>query len=93
MALLEIAGVLDFYSFFVDGVFGSFFLAVIGLALVMFIILAWLGKCSMYTFTWYVLLYICAMCMGYAPMFGFLITLIILVSFMLSWRSYIEAQR
>ena len=81
---------LDYWTLFVQYVFGGFWMAVGGLSLLFFIILGVLGRASIYTVTWYVIFFVMAMSLG----FGFLpltilIWTIMLIAFFLSARNYI----
>jgi len=67
----------DLYEVFVEHVFGSFWFAVMGLALIMFIILALVGGLSSLTSMTYCGIFILAMAIGYGqalivvPLWGF----------------------
>jgi len=73
---------LDFWNLFVVNVFGGFWPAVIGLMILYFFILI-LGRVSMYSSLWFMLLFLTCMAMGYGyGLVTILITLFILVRFM-----------
>ena len=82
---------LDFWTLFVNYVFGGFWIAVLGLTLVMFIIMGVLGRISIYSATWYCVMFIAAMSLGYGFVtINILITLMLLVASYFSWRRYID---
>ena len=92
MVFEEIAA-LDFFSLFVSYVFGSFWLAVIGLVLVMFIIMGVLGRISAYSAIWYGVMFIQVMALGYGyVLITTLITLLLLIGFFFSWKGYFDAK-
>lgn len=68
----------DLYEVFVENVFGSFWFAVAGLALIIFIILALVGGLSSLTSMTYCGIFILAMAIGYGqalitiPLWGFM---------------------
>lgn len=68
----------DLYEVFVEHVFGSFWVAVFGLAIIIFIILALVGGLSSLTSLTYCGLFILSMSIGYGmaiitvPMWGFI---------------------
>ena len=84
-----ISGALDFWSLLVTGVFGGFWMSVIGLMLVMFIVMGVLGRISIYSVTWYSLMFMLAMTLGYGYLtLNILITLALLIAFYFSWVRY-----
>lgn len=86
----EIAA-LDFWTVFVSYVFGSFWLAVIGLMLLFFFILAVIGKCSVYTVTWFNILFLLAMAIGYGlVVVTTIINFAFLIYFYFSWSKVID---
>jgi hypothetical protein len=88
----EIAA-LDFFTLFVQYVFGSFWLAVFGLSLVMFVIMGVLGRISIYSTMWYGLMFIQVMALGYGyVLITTFITLCLLIAFFFSWKSYIDVR-
>jgi len=90
MALPEMLGALDLYTFFVNFVFGSFWMSIIGLVLIIFIILL-IGRMSIYTTTWYIGMFVLAMTLGYGYVtLNILITLFLLVSLYYSWSSWMN---
>lgn len=89
---VEVAA-LDLWTIFVNYTFGSFLMAVVGLALVMFIIMGILGKMSIYSVTWYLVMFGTAMGLGYGyATFNILITLSLVIAFIFSWKSYIDSR-
>ena len=80
---------LDLWTLFVQGVFGGFWMAVMGLMLVMFIIMGVLGRISIYSVTWYCIMFLLAMTLGYGFVtLNIFITLALLVAFYFSWVRY-----
>lgn len=89
---LELTGALDFWNLFVNGVFGGFWMAVIGLMAVMFIIMGVLGRISIYTVTWVLIMFFLAMTLGYGFVtLNIFITLALLIAFYFSWVRYLNA--
>ena len=92
MVVAEIAA-LDLWTLFVQYVFGGFWIAVIGLTLVMFVIMGILGRISIYTVTWYLIMFILAMSLGFGYVtLNILITLAMIIAFFFSWKSYIDSK-
>lgn len=90
MAFPPMTGALDLYTLLVSYVFGSFWFAVLGIALLIFIILM-LGRVSIYSTTWYLAMFLLAMTLGYGYVtLNILITLGLLVAFYFSWKGYID---
>ena len=91
MVVIESSGALDLYVLFVDMVFGGFWFSVIGMALVMFIIMGFLGRISVYTCTWYIAMFILSMSLGYGfTTVNILISLSLILAFMFSLQGYLE---
>jgi len=87
--VVEIAA-LDLYTLFVEMIFGSFWFAVIGLVLVIFIIML-MGRMSIYTTMWYILMFIVAMTLGSGyVIINIMITLFLLVSVMWAWKGWVD---
>ena len=87
--VLEIAA-LDLWTLFVTGVFGGYWMAVVGIMLVLFIVMGVLGRISIYSVTWYCLMFFLAMTLGYGfILLNVIITLLLLVAFYFSWMRYI----
>jgi len=82
---------LDFWTLFVNGVFGGFWMTVVGLMLLMFIIMGVLGRISIYSVTWYCIMFLLAMTLGYGFVtLNVFITLALLIAFFFSWRRYFD---
>jgi len=86
--------IFDLYNLFVNYIFGSFWLAVIGVALILFVIGGLLGKISIYSITWICVMYILAMCMGsgYVTL-NIFITLALLVACIYAGKSYLTKEQ
>jgi len=85
---------LDFWTVFVEYVFGNFWLAVIGIAGLIFAIMAFLGRVSIYSVSLYLLMFFMAMALGYGyNLLSILITLIVVFMFISSVKSYIDSVR
>jgi hypothetical protein len=88
----EIAA-LDLWTLFVQYVFGGFWIAVVGLAIVQFVIMGVLGRISIYSVTWYMVMFLLAMTLGYGfVILNTFITLALLIGFFFSWKSYIDSK-
>jgi hypothetical protein len=88
--VIEIAA-LDLWTLFVNYVFGGFWLAVIGLALLMFVVMGILGKISIYSCTWYMVMFVLAMGLGYGYVtLNIIITLVLVVAFLFSGKNYLD---
>ena len=84
---------LDFWTLFVQLVFGGFWMAVAGLGLVMFVVMGVLGKMSIYSVTWYCVMFLIAMTLGYGfTLLNILLTVLLLVAFIFSWKSYVDSK-
>jgi uncharacterized membrane protein len=84
---------LDYWTLFVNYVFGGFWIAVIGLAFLFFIIMGPLGKISIYTVQWYIVLFVLTMTLGYG--YALVVTflnLLILLYFISSTKGAIDAR-
>jgi hypothetical protein len=80
---------LDLWTLFVVNIFGNFWLAVIGLLLLIFIIMGVLGRISIYTTTWYMTMFVFSMALGYGyVLLNVIIFAVLLIAFMFSWRNY-----
>ena len=87
--MIPVSGVFDLWTLLVIYVFGSFWIAILALALLMFIIMGILGRISIWTVTWYLLMFVSVMCLGYAvAIVSLLISLALLVAFYFSVTSY-----
>lgn len=88
---MDPTGALDLWTLFVDNVFGGFWIAVLGILIVMFIIMGPLGRMSIYSVTWYCVGFLLAMSLGYGMIIlNILITLGIIIAFIFSWRNYFD---
>ena len=93
MAFGEEIAALDFFTLFVSYVFGSFWLAVFGLAFVMFVVMGALGRISIYSTMWYGLIFLQVMALGYGfVLVTTIITLLLVIGFFFSWKSYIDGK-
>lgn len=80
---------LDLWTLFVVQVFGSFWIAVAGITLLMFIIMGVLGRISIYSCIWYSIMFVLAMGLGYGYIvINIIITVAMLVALFFSWRNY-----
>jgi hypothetical protein len=87
---IELAA-LDLWNLFVNYVFGGFWLSVIGIGLLLFIIMGILGRNSIYTTMWYLIMFILVMMLGAGiGIISFMITLILLIAAFFSWKGYFE---
>jgi len=86
----EIAA-LDFWTVFVSYTFGSFWLAVVGLILLFFIIMAVMGKISIETITWFNTLFLLAMALGYGlVLITTILNLALLIYFIFAWSRAVD---
>ena len=84
---------LDFWTLFVQYIFGGFWMAVFGIALLIFIIMGVLGRISIYSVTWYIMMFFLAMTLGYGYVtLNIFITLALIVATIFSWKSYIDSK-
>ena len=90
--VLEPTGAFDLWTLLVQYTFGNFWLAVIGLSLVMFIILI-LGRVSIWTATLFVIMFLLAMTLGYGLVIAnIFITMFLIIATIFSIKSYIDAR-
>jgi len=90
---MDPTGVLDLWNLFVVNIFGSFFVAVLALGLLMAIIMGVLGRMSVYSVMWYVIMFWLAMSLGYGMItINILVSLLIIIAFYFSWKSYIDVR-
>jgi hypothetical protein len=83
--------VLDYWDLFVNNVFGGFWLAVFGILLLLFIIMGVLGRISIYSVTWYCLMFMLAMGLGYSYVIvNIVITLLLIIGVIFSWKGYTD---
>jgi hypothetical protein len=88
--VVELAA-LDLWGLFVSYTFGSFWMAVLCLGLIMFIIMGLLGRISIYTVMWYNVMFLQVMAIGYGyVMITTIITLLLMVAFFFSWKKYFD---
>lgn len=81
--------VLDLWTLFIDYVFGGFWVAVAGIALLLFIVMGVLGRISIYSVTWYLVMFALAMALGYGIVIvNVLITLSLLIAVYFSIDRY-----
>lgn len=80
---------LDMWTLFVVYIFGGFWLAIIGLVLLIFIIMGVLGRMSIYSVGWYCLMFVLALSLGYGYItLNILITVGLIIALSFSWSSY-----
>lgn len=84
---------LDLWTLFVHYTFGGFWFAVIGLILVMFVIMGILGRMSIYSVMWYLVMFVFAMALGYGyVLLNTIITFALIIAFIFSWKSYFDVR-
>lgn len=84
-------GILDLWTLFVNLMFGSFWGAVIGLALLIYFMMGFLGRTSIYSTTIFIGLFILAMTLGYGIVtLNILITLFLLVAFYFAVTGWLD---
>jgi len=84
---------LDFWTLGVQYVFGSFWLAVIGIALLIFVIMGLLGRISIYSTMWYCIMFLLAMTIGYGfVLLNLIVTALLILAVYFSAKSYIESK-
>lgn len=82
---------LDYFTLFVQYVFGGFWMAIAGLSLLFFIIMGVLGRISIYSTIWYIIFFLVAMTLGYGYVpITILIFVAICVAFYLTIKGYID---
>jgi hypothetical protein len=74
----------DLYAVFVEAVFGGFWLSVMGLAIIMYILLGFIGGLSQFTAMQYCVIFILAMSLGYTSM----LFLIPIFTALVGWSVY-----
>ena len=90
---MDPTGVLDLWNLFVVNIFGSFFVAVLALGLLMAIIMGVLGRMSVYSVMWYVIMFWLSMSLGYGLItVNIIVSLLIIIAFYFSWKSYIDVR-
>lgn len=81
---------LDLWTLFVQYVFGNFWFAVIGISLLIFAIFM-LGRMSIFSTQWYVIMFILAMALGYGYVtINIVITISLIVALFYSWQRYMD---
>lgn len=89
MAAVEMTGALDLWTLLVYNVFGSLFLTVIGITLVLFIITGVLGRMSIYSATMYCVLFLFVMGLGTGTNFlNILVMTLLLLGLFYSVKGY-----
>ena len=84
------SGILDLWTLFVEMIFGNFWIAVIGLALLMYIIMI-LGKVSNYGAGLFIAMFFMCMAIGYGySIITIFISIIIMVMFVYSWKGWVD---
>lgn len=84
-------GGLDLWTILVGYTFGGFWITVIALMLVMFLIMGWLGRISIYSCLMYLTMFVLCMSLGFGyTLLSLLITVAIIVWFYFSWKGYID---
>lgn len=87
----EVQGSLDIWNLLVNNVFGNFWLATFGCIALFFVMLALLGRCSIYTTGWYCLMFLLVMSLGYGMLsLTLAITVLIIVIVYLAGKGYID---
>lgn len=90
----EPTGALDFWNLFVVNTFGSFWLAVIGIAILLFLLMCVLGRVSIYTGTWYLLMFIDVMTLGYGyVIINIIVTVLLLIATFFSILNYFNSPK
>jgi len=74
----------DLWTFFVENLFGSFWLSVLGISMIIFVIMAVLGKLSKLSVVYYLALFLMVMTVGFGykwltAIIGFLILLFVYI--------------
>jgi hypothetical protein len=83
---------LDLWTLLVQQVFGSFFVAIVGMGIFIFIVFI-LGRLSIYSASWYILLFFLTMTLGYGYItINILITLSLIIALFFSWKGYIDSK-
>ena len=83
----------DLYTLFVENVFGGFWLAIVGLAVIIFIIMAAFGRMSAFSSIIYLMLFVLAMALGYGAAWIFvLLLLVVIIYFITQVYSFVGRQ-
>lgn len=89
--MIEPTGVFDFWTLLVELTFGGFWITVISLMLVMFIIMGWLGRISIFSCTLYLSTFLLSMTLGYGyASLNLFISLALIVAFVYSVKGYLD---
>jgi hypothetical protein len=84
--LMEAIMPLDLWTLLVEYTFGGFWLAVLGVAFLMFILMAIFGRVSRFTTQWYLMFFLLAMALGYG--YNLLNVLITIGLLFFIWMAY-----
>ena len=91
MVIVYPTGALDLWNLFVVNVFGGFWMAVFGIAALMFIMMGFLGRMSIYSVMMYCLLFLYVMFLGSGyVVFNMLLSIILMVSLAFSISGYLS---
>lgn len=89
--VVEAVGALDLWTLLVVNVFGDFLITIIGLMALMFIIMGFLGRVSIYTCLVYNALFFVLMMVGYGYAFYAIPAIVgLLIWAVFSWKSYVD---
>ena len=88
----EVMAALDLWTLFVNYIFGGFWLAIVGIMILIFAIMM-MGKISINITTWYVIMFLMCMSLGYGwiPL-QVIITALLLVASFYSWKGYLDSR-
>jgi hypothetical protein len=87
----EAQGALDIWNLLVNNVFGGFWLATFGVMFMLFLIMAILGRMSIYTTMWFLIMFLLVMCLGYGLLtLTLAITVLCVVIVYLAVKGYID---
>ncbi len=89
--VIETLGALDLYTIFINYIFGGFWMAILGLTLLIFIIMGVLGRMSIYTVTWYCAMFILSLTIGYGYItLNIFITIILIIALIFSIKGFLD---
>jgi uncharacterized membrane protein YcaP (DUF421 family) len=81
---------MDLYALFIEQIFGGFWIAVMGIAFIMLIIMI-LGNVSFYTIMWFEYVFLIAMGIGYGQaLISVTISIIIFAIFLFQVKGYVD---
>ena len=81
---------MDLYALFIENIFGGFWMAVFGLALIMMIIMI-SGNVSFYTIMWFEYIYLIAMGIGYGQaLISVGISIIMIVVALFQYKGFVD---